>query len=44
MRVKERKPFVDAPQGITSENHAFREWYLENARAFYGGELTRGNA
>jgi len=42
MRVKERKPFVDAPQGIARKNHTFCKRYLENAKAFYGGEQTRG--
>ena len=33
-----------APQGIARKNHAFCKRRLENAEAFYGGELTRGNA
>ncbi len=31
MRVKERKPFIYAPQAIARKNDAFCKRYLENA-------------
>ena len=33
-----------APQGITSENHAFREWYLEKSEGSKRGETRSEHA
>ncbi len=38
MRVKERKPFIYAPQAIARKNHAFCKRYLEKSEGSKRGE------